>query len=70
MTRFVSNDQEVLYYDAVYAHVLGEDPNALSGKSAVSFLLRSGLPMETIKKVVLSYNFSRRFGSLRSLHVL
>lgn len=64
MTRFISNDQEVLYYDAVYAHVLEEDPSALSGKSAVSFLLRSGLPVETIKKVFSLEAFSGRFGSL------
>ena len=62
--RFISNDQEVLYYDAVYAHVRKEDAGALSGKSAVSFLLRSGLPVDTIKKVIPLCDLSCRFGSL------
>ena len=51
MTQYIRNCQEVLYYDAVYALAVKDDADALSGKSAVSFLKKSGLSGEDIKKV-------------------
>ena len=51
MTQYIQNYQEVLYYDAVYAFAIKDDSDALSGKAAVSFLRKSNLSAEDIKKV-------------------
>ena len=62
MTEIIPNCQEVLYYDAIYAFALKDSSEALSGKSAVSFLMKSNLGMEEIKKVILGYGVDYRFG--------
>ena len=51
MTQYIQIYQEVLYYDAVYAFAIKDDSDALSGKAAVSFLRKSNLSAEDIKKV-------------------
>lgn len=51
MDRVLTNWQEVLYYDAIFASITNDTSDDLEGKEAVAFLRRSQLPMEDIKAV-------------------
>ena len=51
MDRVLTNWQEVLYYDAIFASITNDASDDLEGKEAVAFLRRSKLPMEDIKAV-------------------
>ena len=56
MTQYIQNYQEVLYYDSIYAFALKDDSDALSGKAAVTFLKKSNLSAEDIRRVQ-SWNY-------------
>lgn len=51
MDRVLTNWQEVLYYDAIFASITNDASDELEGKETVAFLRRSQLPMEDIKAV-------------------
>ena len=54
MTTLIVSDQEVLYYDAIFLSETKDREGVISGRDAVTFLLRSGLTKEQIKAVVIS----------------
>ena len=51
MDRVLTNWQEVLYYDAIFASITNDSSDVLEGKAAVAFLRKSNLPIEDIKAV-------------------
>ena len=56
MDRVLTNWQEVLYYDAIFASITNDSLDDLEGKKAVAFLRKSQLPTEDIKAVRMCRN--------------